>query len=315
MKTVTQKDLQNLYHSPDYDRTEEMRRTLAKLPDRKTPETRPVVLKRRVTFILAAALILMGIAAAAVGLYTGTLVSWGAKQSETEVPAIGMTGEQIAPLKEVLDSYPDESFVVMIPKEGTDSYYKGITRDVSSPEELYRILDEAGYRHPGQLIPAGWTFSSAVLSYGCVPDGKYEQVSETETADGRFTVREYKLDEQYRIPDSYALYLKNGSKEGVISSVREAKEYITVFSVAYPADGKVQSKAISVPGMEDALFTEYDGSTELMMYRPLETPVYVNQDWSGTVTDGSDIEKADYEMIHCSNLEPEEVIPIFTEVR
>ena len=203
----------------------------------------------------------------------------------------------------------------MIPKQGTDSYFKGITAKVSSLEELHQILDAAGYRHPEQLIPAGWTFSSAVLGYGCAPDGKYEPVSETETADSLFTVQEYKVDEQHRVIDSYAVYLENGSKKGVISSAFDRKEYISVFSVGYPSDGKVQSKTVSVPGMEDALFTEYDGSTELMMYRPLETPVSVNRDWSGTVTDDSYTETFDYEMIHCSNLEPEEVIPLFTEVR
>ena len=315
MKTVTQKDFRDLYHSPGYDQTEEMRRTLANLPDRKAPEIKPVILKRRVAFILAAALVLMGIAAVAVGIYTGTLVTWGAKQTESEDPIIGMSEEQTAPLKEILDSYPDESFVVMTPKQGTDSYFKGVTGKVSSLEELHQILDAAGYRYPEQLIPSGWTFSSAVLGYSCTSDGKYELVSETETADGRFTVQQYKLDEQYRIIDSYAVFLENGSKNGVISSTLEPKEYISLFSIAYPSDGKVQSKTVSVPGMEDALFTEYEGSTELLMYRPLETPVFVNQDWSDTVTDDSYIEKADYEMFHCSNLEPEEVIPLFTEAQ
>lgn len=315
MKTVTQKDFQNLYHSPGYDQTEEMRRTLANLPDRKAPETRPVVLKRRVAFILAAVLALMGIAAVAVGIYTGTLVSWGAKQSESEDPLIGLSEEDTAPLKAILDAYPDESFVAMIPKQGTDSYYKGVTRNVSSPEELHQILDAAGYRHPEQLVPAGWTFSSAVLGYGCVPDGKYELVSETESDDGLYTVKQYKLDEQYRIIESYTVFLDNGSKTGLIGSARQSKEYIALFSIAYPADGKVQSKVVSVPGMEDALYTDYEGNTELLMYRPLDTPVFVNQDWSGTVTDDSYIEKSDYEIIHCSNLEPEEVIPLFTEAR
>ena len=42
MKTVTQKDFRDLYPAPDATKTQEMRRTLAALPDRKqeTPENR-----------------------------------------------------------------------------------------------------------------------------------------------------------------------------------------------------------------------------------------------------------------------------------
>ena len=47
MKTVTQKDLQDLYASPDYEQTEAMRRTLANLQEKAAPERRPVVMKRR----------------------------------------------------------------------------------------------------------------------------------------------------------------------------------------------------------------------------------------------------------------------------
>ena len=68
MKTVTQKDLQDLYKSPDYEQTEAMRRTLAALPVKAAPERRPVVMKRRMAFVLAAVLALVGIAAVGAGL-------------------------------------------------------------------------------------------------------------------------------------------------------------------------------------------------------------------------------------------------------
>ena len=76
MKTVTKKDFKNLYKSPGTEEMEEMRRTLAHLSEKKSPERVPVIRRRRVAFILAVVMALMGVAAVATGtvrLFPGTL--------------------------------------------------------------------------------------------------------------------------------------------------------------------------------------------------------------------------------------------------
>ena len=121
MKTVTQKDFRDLYPAPDTEKTEEMHRTLAVLPDRKekareSREPRPVFRKRRVAFILAAALMLIGITALAVGLLNGTAVSWGGtprpfSEEELHLPPQA----EMDPVTRGADLFP----VPLIPAPGT----------------------------------------------------------------------------------------------------------------------------------------------------------------------------------------------------
>ena len=310
MKTVTQNDFQNLYRSPGYDQTEDMRRFLANLPDRKAPEIRPVIRKRRVAFVLAAVLALMGIAAVAVDLYSRTLVTWGGEIKEDNRPEETiMPQELLDRMYDAIKTVPDDLLASAVSEEQSHTLGKDITRRVSTQEELVQFLDEAGYPLLEKMIPDGWTFKSAELAYSCAPEGHYELVSETPYED--FVLYQYSLDEQYRILTGYAINLEKGSETALINS---GLTFMTNMSIAYPSMDGLQAGKLTVPGMEDAFFARYGNRTDITMYRTLGKTVSV---YGGSPSDNSDTYEGtgelNYEMFMFSGLEPEEVLPLFTE--
>ena len=310
MKTVTKKDFQNLYKSPGTEETDEMRQTLAHLPEKDTPEHVPVICRRRVAFILAVVMGLMGVAAVAAGFLNHTLVSWDAKPMVTEKPITGYTDEESKALFELLDTYPKDEIVVASKKGGNDYFYNDNSIPVSSEKELVQILDSAGYPHPETLVLDGWEFSAAYISKVLTPEGKNELIDESETADGKYVIQRYRIDKQHQIVTGYTVILKKGEKEGRYGSTATTKEELSLLSIVYPADEEVHAEKPSIPGMEDVLFTNYNDISTMIMYRHLEKPLQVNRDIYGFATE---VENKDYEMIMCQNLNPEEVTSLFAE--
>ena len=310
MKTVTKKDFQNLYKSPGTKETEEMRQTLAHLSEKKSPERVPVIRRRRVAFILAVVMALMGVAAVATGFLNRTLVSWDAKPTETETQMTGWTDEEWQSLSELLDTYPKDEIVVASKKGGNDYFYNDNSIPVSSEEELVQILDSAGYPHPETLVLDGWEFSAAYISKALTPEGKNELIDESETADGKYVIQRYRIDKQHQIVTGYTVILKKGEKEGKYGSSATTKEELSLLSIVYPADGEVHAEKPSIPGIEDILYADYKDISDLIMYRPLEKPLQVNRDIYGIATE---VETEDYEMIMCKNLNPEEAASLFAE--
>ena len=310
MRTVTQNDFQNLYQSPGYDRTEDMRRFLANLPDRKAPEIRPVIQKRRVAFVLAAVLALMGIAAVAVDLYSRALVTWDGEIRENDRPEETVLPQGLLDqMYDAIKTVPDDLSASAVSEEQYHTCGKDITRRVSTQEELVQLLDEAGYPRLEKMIPDGWTFRSAELAYSCSPEGRYELVSETPYED--FVLYQYRLDEQYRVLTGYAINLEKGSETAVISS---GLTFMTNMSIAYPSADGLQAGKLTVPGMEEAFFARYGNRTDITMYRTLGKTVSV---YGGSLSDSADTYEGtgelNYEMLMFSDLEPEEVLSLFSE--
>lgn len=310
MKTVTKKDFQNLYNSPGTKETEEMRQTLAHLSEKKSPERVPVIRRRRVAFILAVVMALMGVVAVATGFLNHTLVSWDAKPMVTEKPTTGYTDEESKALFELLDTYPKDEIVVASKKGGNDYFYNDNSIPVSSEEELVQILDSAGYPHPETLVLDGWEFSAAYISKVLTPEGKNELIDESETADGKYVIQRYRIDKQHQIVTGYTVILKKGEKEGRYGSTATTKEELSLLSIVYPADEEVHAEKPSIPGIEDILYADCKDISDLIMYRPLEKPLQVNRDIYGIATE---VETEDYEMIMCKNLNPEEAASLFAE--
>ena len=306
MKTVTQKDLQDLYASPDYEQTEAMRRTLANLQEKAAPERRPVVMKRRVAFVLAAVLALAGIAAVGAGIYSRAVVSWGGEIRENEhaeEDAVNMdTSER---LFRALADIPEDVCAAITTADMSQTAFTAVHRTVTSAEELARLLDKAGYAHPAVLVPEGWTFRDGEVDYECGPEGKYELVSK-DTVDG-MEIEQYSLAEQYRVLRGYSVRLEKGEQQAVYSSGYTGA---TNVELAYPSQEGLEAKALSVPGMEDALLTRYGTSAFIMMYRTLEKPVFL---LAGPYAQEAD--ECAFENITCEGLEPEEFLPLFTEAK
>lgn len=314
MKTVTKKDFQNLYKSPGTEETEEMNQTLAHLPEKKSPERVPVIRRRRVAFILAVVMVLIGVAAVAAGFLSHTLVSWDAEPTESETQISRWTDEEQQSIRELMNTYPNDEMVVVSKKGGNDYFYNNNDIPVSSVEELLQVLDAAGYPHPETLVPDGWEFSGAEVSKTLTPEGKNEFIDESESADGKYLIQRYRIDRQHQIVTGYTVLLKKGEKEGQFGSLASKKEEISLLTLVYPADGEVHAEKPSIPGMEDVLLADYKDSSDLLMYmyRPLEKPLQVNRDLYG---DTAVAETRDYELIGCQNLDPEEVASLFAEAK
>ena len=317
MKTVTQKDFQNLYKSPEYEQTEEMRRTLARLPEKKKTDWGTVFGKRRVAIILVAVLALLGVAGMAVSYFTGISVSWDAKPTEYVEPENHLTAEEYQSVFDLLNSYPKNEFVAAITKDFSNTIVNecNVSDDIATLEELKQILDKAGYPHPENFVPEGWTFSKANVYYSLSSEGRNELIEETESPDGKYTIKRYKIDEQHRIVTGYVVHFLKGEKLGVISSGYSRKDYILVSSIVYPADGDIQTEKLSIPGMEDALFLSFENKPCVRMYRPLENLVEVNEDSYGECLNGEYVETLDYEEIACDGFSTEEILQVFSETK
>ena len=316
MKTVTQKDFRDLYPSPDTEKTEEMRRTLAVLPDRKAEtrenrETRPVFRKRRVAFILVAALMLIGITALGVGLISGTVVSWGGDQRPFTEGDINLPPqEEIDWISDYLNTCSDDVMTVISWNDSNRSFSKEIQTVIDSEEELLRILEASGLPHPEPLIPDGWTFVGSLVDYSCAPDAHYELVREEEIRNGLYTAGTYSLDEKDRVVTGCTINIEKGSENGTISFGASTRDMITKLNIVYPVEEGVKAGLVSVPGMEEAMLSAYDGFTDIQMYRPLEKPVSVNVNWSSPDTD---VWTYDYQSFDYTNVSLEEVVRCFSE--
>ena len=315
MKNVTQKDFQNLYKSPEYEQTEEMRRTLAKLPDRKRTERGAVIRKRRVAFVLAAVMVLMGIVAVAVTNPSSILVTWGAKQTEEVKSAGEIRAEELSgKMLEIIENAPDDVRIRIIATDPGQEGEKPIRKTAASVEELQQILDTAGYPHPDRLLPEGWSFSTAWVNYECDADGTYELIGETVQDD--LTVQQYRLDEQHRVAVGYTVRMEKGSGQATIQSDYTTRMGIEMeFSFPAEEENKVRAETFSVPGMEEALAIGYGEETFLSMYRKLDKPVTfgekVNTEGLAEETAAAMTEPAGYELIMFRGLEPEEAASLF----
>ena len=202
----------------------------------------------------------------------------------------------------ILADVPEDICAAITSAENPHTGFTSIHRTVSSAEELSQLLDAAGYARPAALIPEGWTFRGAEVDYECAPGGKYELVSK-DTVNG-MELEQYRLDEQYRVICGYRVDLE---KDGRQASYSSGVTYMTNVDLGYPDQEGLEAKALTVPGMEDALLTRYGTSVFMMMYRALEKPVSL---LAGPYAEEPD--ECAWESLGSEGLEPEEFLPLFT---
>lgn len=314
MKTVTQKDFQNLYKSPGLQETEEMNQTLEHLPEKLNTERSSVFRGHCLALALTIVLVLGCIVALGVGLYNGknVIVSWDGEVAE-DIPRKNEPSEEESEhIRNLAASYPENEAIMITRKVGknnTQTYRFGKSnRYVYTEAELMGILDACGYPHPDNLIPNGWSIYLAYIHYALTPDGKNELIEEKEIEDGAYTVQRYKIDNEHQVVDGYFISLVNDAGENIaISSEASPGPCEFGFGLTYPDTGDIQFETPSIPGMESARFVRYGDHTRLHTYRPLEKPFAVNADHFG----GSEVYTYDYEVFLCYNLEVEDFIAIF----
>ena len=310
MKIVKQNDFQKLYKNPDREKTDEMRRTLSALPERKE---RTVFCKYRVAFILAAVMLFTGIAAVAVTKGSRVWLSWNGEQTIYDTHPIqeddeNWTEEKQVTMDDLLWEAPSDVMTVVRWVEGMGASSNEMQVEMEEKEQLLETLDAAGYPRPMNLLD-NCEFRRGRVFYGCAPGGEYKQVSR-KVVNG-FEQTQYTIDPEYRVITGYSISLQKGDRKFSVSS--------TLISNADTMIGielNSRREIVSVPGMEKAMYiVRKDGTSFLHMYRQLNDMVafraeppygdrYNSPDMTFTYR---------YELFQIMDMTPEEAAEFFAE--
>ena len=310
MKIVKQNDFQKLYKDPDREKTDEMRRTLSALPERKE---RTVFRKYRVAFILAAVLLFTGIAGVAVTKGSKIWLSWNGEQTIYDTHPIqeddeNWTEEKQVTMDDLLWEAPRDMMTVVRWVEGMGASSTDMAIEMEEKEQLLEILDAAGYPRPMNLLD-NCEFRRGHVYYGCAPGGEYKQVSQ-KVVNG-IEQTQYTIDPEYRVITGYSVSVKKGDRKFSVSS-----KLVGNVDSAIGIELNSRGEIVSVPGMEKAMYiVRKDGTSFLDMCRSLNDtvtvraqPPYGNGYYSPDKTF-----TYRYEMFEIMNMTPEEAAEFFAE--
>ena len=327
MKIVTQKDFRELYREPGFEKTEEMRRTLAYLPVKGTGKQR-VFRKSRLALVLAMVLLFTGIAAlASYGSmrwfnWNGQEITMDQKYDPDQYPEEAEELDQ--QMMDLLYAAPNDLYATVDWLEGKGGNIRNITEETDSKERLLEVLDAAGYPYPAELRDSE-DFESATIYYGCAADGEYELVSKT--VEGQFELETYRVAPDKLVPIGYGVSFRAGSKYsystehlysygGYTSRLDVAPS--TAFGFGTENDPQVES--VDIPGMEKALQATFqDKTSALHMLRPLEKPITVRsaplafiEDYPGKLAETMEFR---YEQITAMDMTLENAGELFSETK
>ena len=310
MKIVKQNDFQKLYKDPDREKTDEMRRTLSALPERKE---RTVFRKYRVAFILAAVLLFTGIAGVAVTKGSKIWLSWNGEQTIYDTHPIqeddeNWTEEKQVTMDDLLWEAPRDMMTVVRWVEGMGASSTDMAIEMEEKEQLLETLDAAGYPRPMNLLD-NCEFRRGHVYYGCAPGGEYKQVSQ-KVVNG-IEQTQYTIDPEYRVITGYSVSVKKGDRKFSVSS-----KLVGNVDSAIGIELNSRGEIVSVPGMEKAMYiVRKDGTSFLDMCRSLNDtvtvraqPPYGNGYYSPDKTF-----TYRYEMFEIMNMTPEEAAEFFAE--
>ena len=263
MKGDLRKELQMIYGEPPEELEGLIRRQILSLPDSEGGKvTMKKSLKFRFAIVMAALLGIMAIA------YAGTNwinVNWKGEEVDAPRTQESQDPDLITKMNSALFGTPDEYYCVVV----SESSEEVTSRNKLSRSDSLSALDEI----PLMRVPDS-SFSGTIeveLEYQCGEHGEYILAGE-EQNDG-FVVRKYTIEPENEVITGYSVqYWEN---EKVVKSIRSYLTPSESQTFGFRSEENVDTRVVTVPGMEKALWITRNGRTTLRMIRKLEKPVTV----------------------------------------
>ena len=253
MKVISRKDFQDAYISPTEEQAARMQAKLDSLQQEQEERRHVLLAKPRLAFVIAAVLIIAGITAIATNT-TRYQTTWGGEVKEYEqsvhdekVDAFydGVPDDMQAMIDNALE---EGLFPVLTGSQGGFSTFP--SEYVSSEKELIAMLDAEGFPHPEALLPEGYQFAGANVSYDVFSSSEMKLVNGM--TEGAYSVKLYSVEPENKYIHGYTISFKDKKDPEKYNMLSVTTAHVSGFTAYFDTDGKVETKTLSVPGMEDA---------------------------------------------------------------
>lgn len=239
-------------------------------------------------------LVCMGTVAVAAGLYGGT-TNWLGEVVPDERVAQSMP--TVAPPMETEEIDLNEDTLAQLEIEGTKLFVFEMTEDgemlpkagaglkktAQDMERFLALMDGAAYLKLPNLIPEGYEFVMGEVYYECTAEGQWDLVNRKSLGNGLYAewyVPSYVPDENEEVVSGYYLLFRNSTDDyhylsiyAVLSETQDLNEQRFSFL------GGTTARAVSVPGMNNALAVTGENNCSLYMLGTLETPIGIRFFW------------------------------------
>ncbi len=260
---------------------------------------------RHIIAMLLAVVLLTGIASAE-NVRKMVSVSWGGEQEVIEEQVQEEKEKALRKLDYSGSMVPGQ-FTVIRNAEGKYLAGTDMSDIIAGLQELKEMLAVSGRSVPGKLFDQ-WNAANVCVNYNCVPTGEYH-LDSSENENGYITEK-YSIDPSDRVVNSYWIILEKADRKTNFSSWLSGN---WEFSTLYEPDEVPQAEEVSIPGMEKAMYIrKLDGSSRIVMCRPLETEIYILASPNFDSMAGEKMSYG-YEFLEFENMTPEEVTEFFAE--
>ncbi len=250
-------------------------------------------MKNHKWILIVAVVVMMSLTAAVASeMFSGT-VDWdGNLTPDTTMPTVALT-----PVPEAAEGEIDRAKQQMMfesanrPGDGqmtvwydltsrdTPNGWNSLHHSVADMQQFENLMAAAeGFVIPVS-IPQGYTFESGLVYYGCKPEGEFRLVKTVDSDDG-FRAEIYELDDENAVVIGYELSFLKTTEEYDPANA-ETWEMISVYAFLGNSFGESEMyvrdstdvSAVTVPGMEKAVYIQSVDRGSLDMYGVLPQPV------------------------------------------
>lgn len=290
MKDNLRKELQIIYGEPPEELEGLIRRQILSLPE---SEEGGITMCKPIKLRIAIAMgVLMGIMTIAYAATNWVNMNWkGEKAENTPRMQEAQDMDLITQMNSALFEVPDEYYGVVVSANSEDV----ISRFKLSRSDSLSVLDEIPLMRVPDISFSGTT--EVELEYQCREQGEYVLAGEEQN--NGFIIRKYAIAPENEVITGYLVqYWENGK---VMKFIRSSLTQSLSHTFGFRSDGNVDTRAVTVPGMEKALWITRNGRTTLRMIRKLEQPVTVKNVPENSAGESDSTIVYGYELITVNN--------------
>ena len=290
MKDKLREELQIIYGEPPEELEGLIRRQILSLSDSEGGE---VMMKNSRKYTIAIAMgVLVGIMTIAYAATNWVHLNWKGEKAES-TPRMQEATEMdlITQMNSALFEVPDEYYGVVASENSEDV----ISRFKLSRSESLSVLDGIPLMRVPDISFSGTT--EVELEYQCREQGEYVLAGEEQN--NGFTIRKYSIAPENEVITGYLVQCWENDK--VVKSIRSSLTPSLNHTFGFRSEENIDTRVVTVPGMEKALWITRNGRTTLRMIRKLEQPVTVKAapESSAGESDGTIV--YEYELITVNN--------------